>query len=91
MTEEIILPAKLDISAAATLHADLLAREAQDVTLDLGKVTHLGALCLQLMIAAARRANEAGKTFALYNMNDRVITQMRLLGTSPETIMEGQP
>jgi chemotaxis protein CheX len=90
MDEVLELPARLDVAAVTTLHGALMTRRAQDVTLDLHKVTHFGALCLQLLIAAARDAQSRGNTLHLLNASDRIITQMRLLGASPETIMEGQ-
>jgi len=91
MDKPLTLPAKLDISAVAGLHADLVARKDQTVELDLSDVTHFGALCLQVIIAAARKANSTGKSLCLRNANDRVLAQLLAMGVTPETIMEGQP
>lgn len=51
---ELVLHARLDLSAAGTLHAALLARSGAPLRIDAGAVTHLGALCLQILLAAAR-------------------------------------
>lgn len=91
MSETIVLPARLDLSSVTALHRDLCAHTGKDVILDLEWVTYLGALGLQVLIAAARQAKAAGTQLCLRNINDRIITQMRVLGASPETIMEGQP
>ena len=91
MGETIVLPPRLDLSSVTALHTDLCANADQDLTLDLGQVSYLGALGLQLMIAAARNAKETGTTLSLRNINDSIVAQMRLLGANPETIMEGQP
>lgn len=91
MADAIVLPPRLDLSVVTKLYADLKDRAQQDVVLDLAEVTHLGALGLQLLIASARQAQETGKALSLDNVNDHVLDQMRLLGTCPETILEGQP
>lgn len=91
MGETIVLPPRLDLSSVTGLYTDLCAHSDKDVTLDMEQVTYLGALGLQVMIAAARHAKEAGKTLSLRNISDRIVVQLRLLGATPETIMEGQP
>ena len=90
MAETIVLPARLNLSSVTSLHTDLCTHSEKDVTLDLGQVTYLGALGLQVLIAAARQSKVAGTTLRLRNTSDRIIAQMRLLGACPETIMEGQ-
>ena len=50
---------------ARTLARDLLARAGCDLTLDAGRVGHLGALALQLLIAAARRWRADGVRLAI--------------------------
>ena len=90
MGETIVLPARLNLSSVASLHADLCTHSDKDVILDLGQVTFFGALGMQVMMAAAQHAKAAGTTLCLCNVSDRIIIQMRLLGASPETIMEGQ-
>lgn len=47
------LPRRLDLTAARGLRADLLALSGHPLRLDAADVTHLGGLCLQLLLAAA--------------------------------------
>ena len=62
----------------------------RDITLDLSKVTYFGALCLQVVIAAATAVRAAGHNVSLVNASDRVVEQLRVMGQSPESIAEGQ-
>ena len=80
---------KLDVTAVAGLHADLMARQGQDVTIDMSGVSLLGALCLQTLIAGARATRQAGNSFDLINTGDLILAQMASMGMSPETISEG--
>ncbi len=89
MAEQLSPSGKLDLSAVAGLHADLLAVSDKDVTVDLADVTLMGALCLQSCLAAARAAKDAGTDFTFLNMTDQVRAQLSAMGFSPETLMEG--
>lgn len=90
MAETLIPESRLNITQAAGLHRALLARAGQDVIVDMGHVTHLGALCLQILVAAGNSARAAGKALHLVNVTDQVLAQMAVMGMSPETIAEGQ-
>ena len=61
----LILAERLNTMAAASLHKALLARRGQDLALDAGSVTDMGALCLQLLLAAARDCRAAGRSFCI--------------------------
>ncbi len=90
MAEPLIPESRLDVTQAAGLHAALMARAGQDVTLDMAEVTQLGALCLQVLVSAARSLRAAGAALRLVNVPDKVLAQMTAMGMSPETIAEGQ-
>lgn len=90
MSEPIILPSRLDLPAASTLKTQLKDHVTEDLVLDLTDVKHLGALCLQVMLAAATSAASAGGSLSLINASDRVTDQLRVMGMSPETIARGQ-
>lgn len=49
----LVLVPVLDITAAAALHAELLARRGQPLAVDASGVKRLGAQCLQLLLSAA--------------------------------------
>jgi chemotaxis protein CheX len=52
MTAAVVLPAVLDIRAAAPLQAEILASRGQPLTLDASAVERLGGLCLQVLLSA---------------------------------------
>jgi chemotaxis protein CheX len=89
MSNEISLAPRLDLSAAQELLATLSTRKDSKVILDMSEVSHLGSLCLQVMIAAARAARNDGRTLIVKNTSDRVRDQMRVMGMTPETIGKG--
>lgn len=47
------LPRRLDLPAAGGLKADFLTRSGHPVRVDAAEVSHLGGLCLQVLLAAA--------------------------------------
>lgn len=89
MSDPIVLTGRLDLAAAAPLQAQLSPLTSKPITLDLSAVTHLGALCLQTLIAAARACATEGGTLNLANVPDAVIAQLACMGSSPEQIMKG--
>ncbi len=52
MTAAVVLPAVLDIRAAAPLQAEILGLRGQPLTLDASAVERLGGLCLQVLLSA---------------------------------------
>lgn len=54
------LPERLDMSTAADLHSALMTRLGEPLVLEAGAVRTMGALALQVLLAAARswRAND---------------------------------
>ncbi len=81
--------AKLDLPAAGALHAALRAADPATVCVDMSQVTHLGALCVQVLMVAARSRIAAGGGLSMINTTDRVLDQLRLMGLTPETIAKG--
>lgn len=90
MTRPYKLPARLALPQAMQLVGDLRKIDG-DLRIDATEVTHLGALCLQALIAASRRARDAGHRFEMIGVSDRILAQMKVMGTSPEKMMEGAP
>ncbi|MFK7882312.1 STAS domain-containing protein [Roseobacter sp.] len=89
MSDPITLAPRLDLSAASALMTTLKDHKDGDLTMDLSEVSHLGALCLQVMIAAATAAVAAGRSVSVVNASDRVIDQLRVMGMTPEAISRG--
>lgn len=63
MTGPITLAPRLDTQAADTLLNTILARRGQDMLLDAGRVSHLGTLCLQILLAARKDWRAQGLKF----------------------------
>jgi len=89
MSEPVVLAPKLDLAAASALLTSLSSHDAPELVIDMSQVKHLGALCLQVLLAAAKTSNSQNRTMTLTNTSDRVIDQMRLMGMTPETIARG--
>ncbi|WP_300030360.1 STAS domain-containing protein [uncultured Roseobacter sp.] len=90
MSEPFIADPKLDLSAAAGLATALGERDDEELTVDLSKVKHLGALGLQVFLSAATSANAQGRKILFINASDRVIDQLRVMGMTPEMISGGR-
>ncbi len=80
MGHAIRLDANLDIRAAAPLRETLLAHQGTPVELDAGQVTRLGALCLQIMLAACRDWSARGVAFSILNPTAAFTETLRLFG-----------
>ena len=89
MSESIKLAPRLDLSAAAALKETLLEAADRRIVLDFAEVKLFGALCLQIVLAAARAAKAQGHDFVIENVPDRVSEQMRVMGVSPQVISGG--
>ncbi len=90
MSDTLVLQPRLDISAADPLAQALRTRLGSDLTVDARDVTHLGAMCLQVLLSAAQTVRRAGHRFTLANASDRVLDQLRSMGFTPETLAEGR-
>ena len=80
MNAPIRLEANLDIRAAAPLRDALLARAGKPVTLDAANVARLGALCLQVMLAAERDWSDRDVPFTIRNPSVGLTETLRLFG-----------
>ena len=90
MSETFKLPARLDLPAAQKLSQQLRDMDfSAPVHFDAGEVTHLGTLCVQLLMAAARSAQDAGNQIEIANVSERVEGQLAALGLSSDALMEG--
>ncbi|MFK7835800.1 MAG: STAS domain-containing protein [Sulfitobacter sp.] len=89
MTEPLTPEGKLDLSAIPALHQALLSQLGQDIVLDLGHVTQMGALCLQTCLAAAKDTRAAGQSFEIVNVPEVVEAQICSMGLTIEKLAEG--
>lgn len=91
MNKPIVLQPKLDLPAAGPLTKSILDLGDGDIVLDAKDVSQIGALCIQVMLAAATSAKKAGHALSLINANDRILEQISYFGLTPESIAEGKP
>ncbi|MFV2033633.1 MAG: STAS domain-containing protein [Halocynthiibacter sp.] len=82
---------RLGLGEAEPLVKLLGKHTGKDLTVDASAVTHLGTLCLQALIAAARDHAKTGNSFCLVNVNDTCVEQLALFGLSPEAVSGGAP
>jgi len=91
MTAVLTLQERLDFGAVSPLKTAILGHAGQDLDIDASGVTHLGTLCLQVLIAAANDWKQAGKTFRVTSPSDTCETQLALHGFSPDTLTGVSP
>lgn len=89
MTEPIVLAPRLDLAAASALKATLSEVSAKNVEIDFSQVKILGALCLQVLLAASATFAAQGKNVKVSNLSERVAEQMRVMGVSADSITRG--
>jgi len=91
MTAVITLQDRLDFGAVTPLKSAILGHSGQDMEIDASEVTHMGTLCLQVLIAAANDWKLAGKVFRITSPSDICETQLALHGFSPDTLTGVSP
>ena len=80
MTAPIRLDPNLDIRAAAPLREILLANGGTAIVLDAAQVSRLGALCLQVLLAARNDWEAKGLPFSIRNPSAAFAETLRLFG-----------
>ena len=90
MTDTILLPPRLDALAVEDLASRLPdACDAASVTIDASQVTHMSALAVQLILAAARHVRAGGGRLHIAAISDRATEQLRVMGLTPTALSEG--
>ena len=90
MTDTISLPARLDRATLRTLLTDLTsARRDKVIRLDASEVTHMGALAVQMILAAACGVRADGGTLEIVAISERAQEQLAMMGLSPQQLSEG--
>ena len=66
----LVLGSRLDLPMAGRLHTALLARSGAALEIDAGSVSHLGALCLQVLLAAGQSWRKSGHPLIIRHASD---------------------
>ncbi len=89
MSEAVLtLPPRLETAGATALRDQVLTFAGRDLELDASEVTHIGALGLQVIRAAAKSWASDGKALTITGLSNDCVDQIQLLGFSPETICD---
>jgi chemotaxis protein CheX len=83
------LPARLDLSTAGELAAALRGHEGSDLTLEAGELTHLGTPGVQVLLAAKRSWQEAGRTLSFADVDPGLEEQLGQLGLALADLTTG--
>ncbi len=89
MTATIVLQPRLNLDVVQALSDEISACEGKDLEFDASQVTHLGTLCLQVLLAAARDWAVAGAAFRMVRPSESCLAQLALFGLTPETFAGG--
>ncbi len=90
MSAALKLPAVLDIRAAEPLRAELLALRGQSVIVDGSAVERLGALCLQVLIAAQQTWASDGHSLMIDAVSDDFANQWNAFGAADLAHQQGE-
>ena len=76
------LESVLDLNAAGTLHSNLMAARGSDLVIDASSVERAGALCLQVLMSAAKTWEEEKHSLTFSQMSEAVMKTMQLAGVN---------
>ena len=76
----LVLADALDVTAAAPLHRDLMARRGQPVTLDGAHVRRIGGQCLQVLLSAQAAWAGDGQAFQITDPTPEFTDGLALMG-----------
>jgi chemotaxis protein CheX len=83
MTEQtLILSDSLDMTAASSLHKELLDRRGQPITLDASQVRRIGGQCLQVLLSAQATWAADGASFQITGPTSEFADGLALMGAS---------
>jgi len=79
------LPEVLDLAAAAPLAKSLAEERGTDIVVDASQVQHLGAQCLQVLLAAASTWRAEGVALHIVNQSAAFLAALELVGVPAAT------
>lgn len=86
MDDVLKLPQTLDVAAVRAVREHLLGRRGTTTTVDASEVERIGALGIELLIAAQRQWQKDERVLQLVGPSDAVMDALRDLGLDPETL-----
>jgi chemotaxis protein CheX len=77
----------LDLNEATTLHGKFMALRGSDVAVDASSVERAGALCVQVLMSAAKTWEEEKCAFTFSKMSDALAKTMQLIGVNYDHLL----
>ncbi|AXC50704.1 STAS domain-containing protein [Paracoccus suum] len=89
MAGTLTLPHRLDLTAARRLTRDLRDRSGAPLVIDASAVSHLGGLCLQVLLAAAQDWGRRGVSLRLAPQSPAFVEALTQFGVGPDALENG--
>lgn len=77
----------LDLNEATALHGKLMALKGSNVSIDASSVERVGALCVQVLMSAAKTWEEEQNSFTFSKMSDALAKTMQLIGVNYDHLL----
>lgn len=84
---ELALEKVLDLNEATNLHGKLMNLRGSDLAIDASAVERAGALCIQVLMSAARTWEEEKLSFTFSKMSDALAKTMQLIGVNYDHLL----
>ena len=86
MTAQVSLAPRLDLPAARPLADAISEHKGNDLKLDAAQVTHVGGLCLQVILSAANTWRAEGHNLHVTPRSEEFDNALNVFGLSAEAI-----
>ena len=86
-TKKLNLEKILDLNEATNLHGKLMAVRGNNVAIDASGVERAGALCVQVLMAAAKTWEEEKHSFTFSKISDALAKTMQLVGVNYDHLL----
>jgi chemotaxis protein CheX len=77
----------LDLNEASALHGKLMSMRGGDVAVDASSVERAGALCVQVLMSAAKTWEEEKYSFTFSKISDALAKTMQLIGVNYDHLL----
>ena len=77
----------LDLNEATVLHGKLMGLRGSDVAIDAASVERAGALCVQVLMSAAKTWEEEKHSFTFSGMSDPLAKTLQLVGVNYDHLL----
>jgi len=86
-TKKLSLGKVLDLNEASALHTKLMALRGSNLAIDASSVERVGALCIQVLMSAAKSWEEDKHSFRFSKVSDALTKTMQLVGVNYDHLL----